>query len=519
VEQRAAVAAATSDRQVGMIEGVAGAGKTTVMAVVREAYEAHGYRVIGEAMQGAAAQQVQQASGIPARTVALAEAVGRKVDHQTIVVVDEAARLGSAQLGRLISEVRQASGKVILVGDPQQLQPLQAGNAFPHLSQATRELAPEAHSAIQEIRRQEHAPPEVREVSELAARGDGRGALLRADEHGLVQVHATTHEAYAAAAQELVEQIETGKTTLGITATKQDVWALNEAVRKELQGRGAVSATEHVYTAHLVQRHEQRIALAEGDRVAFAHNSYALGVRNGQRGVIVGVSPDRGDVSIRLSENPRMDRHGCVMRDAVPVEQGGLHDLQVREAEWYVRVPAKDAGHLIAHDYARTADRAQGVTVQHAVVVAHIDSTRMDRQWAAVAATRERERLSFHLSAAGMERVETPEAVFERAHWPREADREGQAQRQERDSSTAVAERPVVSPEARAEAIERASQLLSRDRPGASTLDYPQAWERECRPARDAVQSQDRARKGEQEREHGIRAEQRTHHVERGQGR
>jgi conjugative relaxase-like TrwC/TraI family protein len=418
-EQRAAVAAMTADRGAALIEGLAGTGKTEALSVARHAYELAGYTVVGESYSGAAASELQKSAGIVSRTTASAEVHGRPLNAHTVVVVDEAARATSPQLDRLVGEAKEAGAKVVLTGDPHQLQPIGPGNAFPHLAQDVHERAPEASAQIQDIRRQEKAAPEVREVAELAARGQAGDALKRAEAHGMVSVHATADDMRRAAATEIADALQQGKTALGITATREDAGALNKAVRPEFRERNVLSATEQTYTATKMRR-TLSVALSEGDRVAFKHNDYSLGVRNGWSGEVVGISRTNGTVTVCLDSHVRTDRDGRVMRDAVvEARQDGALRVHDRDAERYVSVPRDKVARVLGHDYARTADRAQGATVDHAVVTAHADSKRMDRQWGAVAFTRQREGLSVHLSAEGMERPEQRQATYEQAHWPR----------------------------------------------------------------------------------------------------
>jgi hypothetical protein len=130
----------------------------------------------------------------------------------------------------------------------------------------------------------------------------------------------------------------------------------------------------------------------------------------------------------------------------------------------------------VTHDYARTVPRAQGATIDHAVVAAHAESNAFCRQWGTVALTRHREDVQVHLSAAGLRHDRVP--TYEPAHWPREdrqeafVDRGQYAPPELHDRSSAS---ELVLDKARAEALDEAAGRLAQDRPGASTLDYQEA--------------------------------------------
>uniref|UniRef100_UPI0013D64420 AAA family ATPase n=2 Tax=Pseudomonadota TaxID=1224 RepID=UPI0013D64420 len=47
-----------------------------------------------------------------------------------VLVIDEAGMVGTRQLERVLSHAADAGAKVVLVGDPQQLQAIEAGAAF-----------------------------------------------------------------------------------------------------------------------------------------------------------------------------------------------------------------------------------------------------------------------------------------------------------------------------------------------------------------------------------------------------
>ena len=68
-EQRAALRAAESGAGLVVIEGYAGAGKSTLMNQLRGDYERQGYDVIGTAFQGKAASGLQASSGIESHTL------------------------------------------------------------------------------------------------------------------------------------------------------------------------------------------------------------------------------------------------------------------------------------------------------------------------------------------------------------------------------------------------------------------------------------------------------------------
>ncbi|MGJ8586327.1 MAG: MobQ family relaxase [Marinosulfonomonas sp.] len=138
-EQADALTQITGGRDIGIVVGHAGTGKSAMLGVAREAWEAAAFEVRGVALSGIAADGLQSGSGIASRTIAsLEHGWANDRDHLTardVLVIDEAGMVGTRQLERVLSHAADAGAKVVLVGDPQQLQSIEAGAAFRSLHQ------------------------------------------------------------------------------------------------------------------------------------------------------------------------------------------------------------------------------------------------------------------------------------------------------------------------------------------------------------------------------------------------
>ena len=133
-EQRAFVDEACRSRdQVVCVVGHAGAGKTTALRTLAEAFERADVPVLGAAPSGRATEELRVHAGIEGATLHRllldAHAAGGLPRH-CVLVVDEASMAETRILAPVLRFVDEAEGKAILVGDPAQLPSVGAGGLF-----------------------------------------------------------------------------------------------------------------------------------------------------------------------------------------------------------------------------------------------------------------------------------------------------------------------------------------------------------------------------------------------------
>jgi len=351
-EQRGALEHVTSAKGVSNVIGYAGTGKSAMLGVAREAWERAGYTVQGAALSGIAAEGLEHGSRIPSRTLASLEhqwGQGRELlTSKHVLVIDEAGMLGTRQMERVVSHAQQHGAKVVMVGDPQQLQAIEAGAAF--------RAAAERHGAVEiaSIRRQQI--DWQREATRELATGRTGEALGRYEEAGHLHV-AETREAARA---ELVDawdrdrQANPDASRIILTHTNDEVRALNEAVREKVRASGDLGDDVTLK----VERGARQFA--DGERVMFLKNERSLGVKNGSLGTVESVSDLR--MSVKLDDGKAV-----------------AFDL-------------KDYAHL-DHGYAATIHKAQGMTVDQVKLLA---TPGMDSHGAYVALSRHRTLIDLH---------------------------------------------------------------------------------------------------------------------------
>ncbi|MBZ9991407.1 Ti-type conjugative transfer relaxase TraA [Mesorhizobium sp. BH1-1-5] len=351
-EQAEAFAHVTDGRGLGVIVGFAGTGKSAMLGVAREAWAAAGYEVKGAALSGIAAENLESGSGIASRTIAsLEHGWGQGRDLLTardVLVIDEAGMVGTRQLERVLSHAADVGAKVVLVGDPQQLQAIEAGAAFRSIH--------ERHGGVEigQVRRQRE--DWQRDATRDLATGRIGAAISAYEAQGMVHQAATREEARG----QLVErwdrdrQAEPDASRIILTHTNNEVSALNQAARERMRVAGDLGDDVQIGVERGVR------SFARGDRIMFLRNERGLGVKNGTLGIVEEVTTQ--SMTARIDDGRS------------------------------VRFDLKDYAH-IDHGYAATIHKAQGMTVDRTHILA---TPGMDAHGSYVALSRHRDGMELH---------------------------------------------------------------------------------------------------------------------------
>ncbi|QCJ00937.1 Ti-type conjugative transfer relaxase TraA [Agrobacterium larrymoorei] len=352
-EQKAAIERIAGPARIAAVVGRAGAGKTTMMKAAREAWELAGYRVVGGALAGKAAEGLEKEAGIESRTLASWELRwnrGRDVlDAKTIFVMDEAGMVASKQMAGFVDAVVRVGAKIVLVGDPEQLQPIEAGAAFRAIVDRI------GYAELETIYRQRE--DWMRRASLDLARGNVERALASYNSNARVTGERLKAEAVASLIADWNHDYDQTKTTLILAHLRRDVRMLNVMAREKLVERGIVGDGHVFKTADGIRQFDT------GDQIVFLKNEGSLGVKNGMIGHVVEAASNRVVAVIGEGDQRRL----------VTVEQRFYNQLD--------------------HGYATTIHKSQGATVDRVKVLASLS---LDRHLTYVAMTRHREDLQLY---------------------------------------------------------------------------------------------------------------------------
>jgi Ti-type conjugative transfer relaxase TraA len=348
-EQREAFQHVTGAGDLKSLVGVAGSGKSTALAAMREAWEAEGLSVKGAALSGIAAENLQVASGIQARTLASYELAwngGRDpLTSRDVLVIDEAGMIGTRQLARVLEVAEKAHAKVVLVGDPEQLQAIEAGAPFRGIA------AKHGMAELTQVRRQRQEWQ--REATGQLASGRTAEALGAYKEKSAIVAVEQRGDARSALLARWARdaKVEPAGSQLVLAYTRDDVNALNTAVRTLRQQTGKLGQAQLIATA----QGEKEFAVH--DRIRFGRNEKTLGVKNGSLGTVEAI--EGGVIQVKLD---------------------GPGDTRVAVDTKFYK--------YLDYGYAATAHKAQGTTVDRTYVLA---TPHFDRHTTYVALSRHRE--------------------------------------------------------------------------------------------------------------------------------
>jgi conjugative relaxase-like TrwC/TraI family protein len=359
-DQTAMVRQVTGDGAgISLVVGYAGSGKTYATGAAVDAFRRADLQVICTAPTGAAARELEHETNSPAPTIdSLLGQLRRgseRLDRHSVVVVDEAAMVGTRTLAQLLGHAGRAGSKVVMIGDDRQLAAIDTGGAF---------RAFRLRLGASELRGNHRQRTQLgQDVAALFRNHRSDEAMDRLVAHGKVIVCRSEAEANAAQVRDWWQRFREGQQAGMIAFSRAEITRLNIAARERMAQDGRLGRD-----ALQVGEREFRV----GDRIVCGRNARArLGVVNGTRGQVTALDPDQRALTITTDDGKVVTLPG-----------------------WYVAGRGHDNQPWVDHGYAITGHKTQGLTGDDFGVR---PSTRADAHWTYVAASRHRFDLRLYL--------------------------------------------------------------------------------------------------------------------------
>jgi Ti-type conjugative transfer relaxase TraA len=360
IEQQDALKYLSKGGDVVCVSGFAGTGKSYMLGAAKDAWESQGYRVQGMALSGIAVENLASGSGISSHTVSNRTWYWNNglecLDAKDIVVVDEAGMLGSRQVSAIMDEAHKSGAKVVFVGDPEQLQAIEAGAAFRAVSEKV------GCMQMNDIRRQEVGWQKKATINFATSRtSEGLDAYKK---HNNIQLF----DKKEAAINGLIERWDEfrlqcpNKSQIILGYTRDEVRVLNDKARETRRAHKELGCEHKLNTGRGVRN------FSENDRIYFLRNEYnKLYVKNGTLGTIEKINGNKLTV--------KLDSSGINNARSISFNLKDYSDID--------------------HGYAATVHKSQGVTVNRTHVLA---SPYFDRHTTYVAMSRHREGVDLYYS-------------------------------------------------------------------------------------------------------------------------
>ena len=316
-QRRAVSQILSSHDQVMALEGVAGSGKTTSLAAIREVAQRNGYKVEGFAPTSRAAQKLSE-SGIESRTLQrhLSSPREDQASGKKLYILDESSLASTKQMNEFLKRLG-GEDRVLLVGDTRQHQAVEAGRPYQQLREAGVQTA-----RLEEIVRQKE--PRLREVVEQLSRGEVKDAIDNLYSQNRLHEIGERAERVAKIADEYSKKPEG---TLVVSPDNQSRIEINNAIHRKMQETGRVGVEEQNYKV-LVPRQEVTSAdrrwagqYEPGNVVRYTKGSKELGIAPGEYARVEAVEEKKNQLIVarhngeRVSYDPRRLQGVTVYRE------------------------------------------------------------------------------------------------------------------------------------------------------------------------------------------------------------
>lgn len=290
----------TSKAEKIAIDGLAGVGKTTSNAVMKELFEAKGYQVHGLAPTGVAAEKLTEV-GIKAQTIdsflnpeSNQNSIMNSKGH--VFIVDEASMLGSQKFSELIDKIdaEYSNPLIILQGSKGQLSPVQAGNPFVYLQELN---AVDTLKITETVRFKTDL---TKSVSDAVSNKQINKVFSVIESKNNLHENQNRSELIKAVVEDYTSRNNL-KDSVVIAATNHDRTEINNAIRDELKAQGRLTGEGYTFTTREVQNINPvsmhfAASYKKGD---YLFNSYSTpGFKKGSEAKVIAIGHHKNNITV-----------------------------------------------------------------------------------------------------------------------------------------------------------------------------------------------------------------------------
>lgn len=420
---------------VSVVEGLPGAGKTTVMGEVARVYKGMGYKVLGTAVSSSAASELGE-RGIKSMNITklryeteLARGAisgkedfkvnlpidyfsnekddlayngslgswsdfvrnifrsGSILDKKSVLIVDEASMLDLTEMHWVVREIEKSGAKLILLGDRGQLSSVGIGGGLEKMSSMF------GVHTLDEVRRQTNtshrevtkalASFRISDAIDIYRKGKVFNFGANLDEVRSKLISDYVRDYIEAADSNSSSKAKPNKSMVALSYTNEEVDKLNAGIRSGLKEAGIVWGSESEFT----DRRGRLLKFAKGDRIVFGENSKFLGVYNGDTGRVVGFGRTKPN-----SDNPNARETIIISLDRGAFDLGVTISNRIEVDNHFYK--------SLAHGFAVNIHKVQGRTYDfvYGLIDKYLGYNSFN-----VMATRHKDKLSLYAPKDGLE--------------------------------------------------------------------------------------------------------------------
>jgi hypothetical protein len=395
--QRAVIEQLGTGGSLAVAIGVAGAGKSTLLKPLVAAWQEDGRQVHGIALAWRQSDDLTEA-GITAKNARAVESFLKSVergrlllDSRSVVVVDELGLLGTRQLNTLLRAQETHEFQIVGIGDPKQMQSIEAGAVLDLLRRGLGESA--IPTLATSVRQQDK---EERETTLMFRNGETAAAVQRKAENGTLRAIPGGYEDAVQAVVALWQERREANATrngysISISApTNHDAHQISVAIRALRRTLGEVGTDIITVLATSAGGNERKydLALAVGDRVRLFERTNARFLDTNGGGNI--------------------GRNGTVLEIAAIQTEGLVlrtKDGRAGLVKWGSLTSSSNGRIKLAYGDVLTTNTSQGATVTEHIFAVPAGSRQVNAFGAYTSGSRHRDQ-SFIVLSDGAERQE-----------------------------------------------------------------------------------------------------------------
>jgi hypothetical protein len=378
--------------------GVAGSGKSTLLKPLVDAWTKDGRDVHGIALAWRQADDLADAGVYGQKTRAVEPFLNRlkrgllKLDHKSVVIVDEIGLLGTRQLNGILAAQEQYGFQIVAIGDPKQMQSVEAGAVIDLLRRGLGDDAiPALGTSVRQIEQEE------RETVLMFRNGQTAEAVARKFANGTLHLVPGGYEEAVDAVVELWQQRREANAdrpnyALSIsTPTNHDAHQISIAIREKRRTLGELGQDERVLAATSAGDRDARtyeMPLAVGDRVRLFERTNARFLDNGSHG--------------NIGKNGSILEIVAIQKEGVVLRSKAGRDGFV---QWETLRNKANGRIMLAYGDVLTTHTGQGSTVSEHIFAIPGGSRNINAFSAYTSGSRHREQ-SFIVTSDGAERTE-----------------------------------------------------------------------------------------------------------------